>query len=687
MAKGTIERWPCRTGRLAFALLGSALLAVPTPAVAALAAVGPTSPSDGFPVWYRDASGLALQLCLDGADPFCGFAPGDVPDATRPIAFPGNFPEEAFYMLGQATMDTSAGRALLVVGLEAAFAQGPVAAGDQIVFGRVRIRVDLANPGHYVVTHPYGVDEFDVAAGDRRAINSTEDIGLAPLVFTGVLASRIGPFLTWDPIDEAPAGYVGDPAVDHVVTGSPHGTNFFRIEGPGVGTPGSPFLCTPTSLDCIQTDLFALQGKITTVFGVDVDRATYARAPAQPTSLSVFATSAADQALVVGAQGVPSTRLIGEGASYYALLDASDALPAEVTVTNTSDRPPSAKTVRVQDQVTIKRAVFDTTTGLLRVDAVSSDAVALPKLSALGFGELEAGVGVFPVVAPPSSVTVRSSAGGFDTEPVELVGSVAAPRASAGPSLVAQQGQVVTLDGSGSTGAITSVLWTQLSGTPVSLDDPTTLTPSFTAPGIAGTLAFQLQVSGPGGSTIATVSVEVAGVVPPVAEAGPAQTVAPGTLVTLDGSGSLGATTFAWTQVAGTPAVSLANADAARATFVFPAGATALVFQLTVSGPGGTATDTAVVAPLVDVLTATAEFRSDRSEWRIEGTATSRAGNRVTIFLSDGRTVVGTADVDALGAWRFRQRNAAVGFPGGGTLVVRSSAGGLLPALAVSVRN
>lgn len=32
--------------------------------------------------------------------------------------------------------------------------------------------------------------------------------------------------------------YVGDPNVEHKVTGSPLGTNVFRIEGPNIGGPG-----------------------------------------------------------------------------------------------------------------------------------------------------------------------------------------------------------------------------------------------------------------------------------------------------------------------------------------------------------------------------------------------------------------------------------------------------------------
>ena len=95
---------------------------------------------------------------------------------------------------------------MLVLALEAAFANGGPAVGDQISFGRVRIRVENLVPGAtYRVTHPYGVDVFQ-ADEATRSINFTEDIGIgAPGDFQGALNSRIGPFLTWDPPGSCPA--------------------------------------------------------------------------------------------------------------------------------------------------------------------------------------------------------------------------------------------------------------------------------------------------------------------------------------------------------------------------------------------------------------------------------------------------------------------------------------------------
>ncbi|MDY0002007.1 MAG: M36 family metallopeptidase [Polyangia bacterium] len=92
----------------------------------------------------------------------------------------------------------------------------------------------------------------------------------------------------------------------------------------------------------------------------------------------------------------------------------------------------------------------------------------------------------------------------------------------------------------------------------------------------------------------------------PFADAGPDQTVAPGALVELDGTGSSDpqgdALSFLWTQVTGAM-VSLEGADTATPSFAAPLGedATALVFELTVSD--GEHTDSDQVAITVDQAT------------------------------------------------------------------------------------
>jgi hypothetical protein len=78
---------------------------------------------------------------------------------------------------------------------------------------------------------------------------------------------------------------------------------------------------------------------------------------------------------------------------------------------------------------------------------------------------------------------------------------------------------------------------------------------------------------------------------PPVANAGPAQTVDEGSGPTLDGSASSdpdgSIASYVWTQTGGL-AVVLVGADTARPTFVAPTAAgTALTFRLTVTDDSG----------------------------------------------------------------------------------------------------
>ena len=256
---------------------GACVLLVAASAYAQVTAVGPVSPTTGFPVWYEDSNGLRLELCLD-ANGLCLESP---PDPTRPASVPDNFTAEAFWWSAEATMPTNGGgEALLVLAWEAAFSTETPAVGDQAVFGRLRFRIDNLVAGEtYRVIHPFGVDEFVAEAAGRRGINATVDVGCAggPCDFTQALTSRVGPFLFWDPAvaPAAPAGYIGDPGTPHRVLGSPFGTNFFRIEGPNVGGPG---------VNAVQTDLFTVQGKVFVpppvgTLGVSSSRVTYGNVP------------------------------------------------------------------------------------------------------------------------------------------------------------------------------------------------------------------------------------------------------------------------------------------------------------------------------------------------------------------------------------------------------------------------
>src|SRR2546423_5361123 len=264
-----------RTRIMAFMILMASLIApvYSTPAPAALAAVGPLGaagpldPATKFPFWYQDAAGLRLGYCFDPV--FC-FLGNQLPNPTQPPSVPTNFPTEMFYWDADATMPTNnGGLAFMRLGLEAAFLPGPgVVDGQQVTFGRIRFRLDNLQAGaSYTITYPYGVDTFVAQTSGVRSINTTTDVGCAAAGagvtcdFTLALNSPIlERFLTWDTfgatVDAPPAGFIGNFSVAHRVTGSPLGTNVFRVEGPDVGGPG---------INIRETDLFQLSGQISGV--------------------------------------------------------------------------------------------------------------------------------------------------------------------------------------------------------------------------------------------------------------------------------------------------------------------------------------------------------------------------------------------------------------------------------------
>src|SRR5437016_9650012 len=233
-----------------------------------LAAVGAIDPNTGFPRWYMDRNGLQLGQCLDTTNPLdpCVLV-GTFPNPNQPISFPNNFPDEFFYWRAVAEIPNIGGvggRGLLVLSTQGVFV-GPTGTpadgnGTQAVFARYRVRVrpnGLVPGATYTVTAPFGVRSF--VADAVGVINFTDDQGcLAPgCDFASVLpTTNAGPFLPWDPAAAlpAPTGFIGNGNIPHTITGSPFGTNFFRIEGPNVGGPG---------VNSVETNIFSIViGKI-----------------------------------------------------------------------------------------------------------------------------------------------------------------------------------------------------------------------------------------------------------------------------------------------------------------------------------------------------------------------------------------------------------------------------------------
>lgn len=366
-----------RLGPIQRLLLAGGLLAcMAPPALAELERTGPIDPKNGYPVWYQDQTGLALefagplnQLELDG-----GWTLLLTGDTVAPETFPTAFFDEHFYFAANAgpidfTANGVSSRAALVLALEAAFGSGAAAAGDQIVFGRVRISIPtLPISGDYKIYTPYGVWHFaGLVAGERLFF--TDDIGLAPGSFDLALSSRIGPFLLPSDLPggaEMPAltaqnptpdtnpdhfggafaptpypgtgkSYIADPARLGPVTGSPlppflsavdgveRNHNLFRVEGPIDPSTGQPFV--------LETFNFALVGRIFTgsIPGrVEVKRATYTDNGAGDRRVDVFASGSPTTAGRLPGQTKPAA--VMPLLSFYPAPPPADPLTGEVLV-------------------------------------------------------------------------------------------------------------------------------------------------------------------------------------------------------------------------------------------------------------------------------------------------------------------------------------------------------------------
>jgi Bacterial Ig domain len=464
------------TGRFLAALL--ILAGVGSSARAELARVGPVNaaPSVGsFPAWYQDKTGLTLEFCdpknqaeVDAG--LCLLLPGDV---TVPEVFPTNFFDEHFYFAAGSTMTTAAAEtAILTLAVESAFAVGAPVPGDQVTFGRIRVKLTAAPlGGTYRVIHPFGEEIFTgVVAGER--IFFTDDVGIncSPGNFECALQSRLtflfssatpggpedAPFTT--PLVPG-SQYLADPNRLGPVTGSvlpdflaransgqtsggtPRNHNIFRIEGPqgcGIGGPGQDF---------IETTDFSLMGRIHTgvIPGkVTVDRASYTanptgqkldvfatgapttqgRLPTQPTPaatvpvLSFFDAACASSTDAAGAPippfsapvGAIETPMVSSGTSYWAQIQPAAAIPTAVCV---KDGVNATYLLHpVTDEVSILNAFFSANAGVLTVNATSSDEVNPATLTLGGFGDLVDGQIAVSTVAPPAKVRVLSSFGG-----------------------------------------------------------------------------------------------------------------------------------------------------------------------------------------------------------------------------------------------------------------------------------
>jgi len=675
---------------------------------------GPVNPQNGFALYVQDAEGLALEMCLNSIDgqgtpPNCFFDP---PQAGNLFSQQIGFGAEGFWWAADASIDVPATglSAVLVQAVEAAVLTEVAVDGEQFPFTRLRIRVDVPQPGIYTVTHPYGQQEYIIeSVGAGFEIRESFDIEFAP----GLQGQgRVGPFLRWDNTPPAaPAGYVGDALTPHSVVGSPCGTNYFQVEGKTLA--GAPINLDGAGGNVVSTDQFIVMGKLYTGVApapLVVNRTTYGRDINGQVNIFAHSASTASLTFSGGANLPPGQHpLASDGnGTFFGHLSLGDAgiLPGFVDVT--ANNPGNGTTVhksRLVDKVSITRAEYDMTNGVLSVEATSSDIAGAPTLTVAGLGPVPLNLAV---PAPPASVSVSSSAGGTDVEAVSIIaGAVAGnlPPTAVDDAATTLEGTAVTIDllandsdpndpagtlppGSIDIASLAVGTAPQHGSLLLNGDGTATYTPD---PFYNGADQFTYTVRDTFGafSNVATVSITVQGVNNPPQAVNDLASLNIGTLLDIpvlandidpDNNLDPASIVIVTAPLLGTAIPRLDG------TVRYQAGVTSGTdsFVYTVADANGALSNPAVVTITVtNVLNETisvqkAQFKGGKNEWKIDGSTTVPGpGNTISVYLGPDTTgqLVGTADVDALGAWRFKAVNSPVAAGGTTQITVRSTSG------------
>ncbi|MDI2144497.1 MULTISPECIES: Ig-like domain-containing protein [unclassified Pseudomonas] len=734
-----MNKWP----RFALNALGLTI-SLTGSAFAQLAAVDPgpyTFATGKFPMWYQDNNQLSMELCQSRAASsrvpvstppayMCTLLPEPgVFDDTLPMVFPDNWPPEAFWFLAETNIPNNGagfGMDAYVAGVEAAFASGNPVDGDQQSFARIRIRVNVPVAGTYTITHPYGVETVTVTTPGRRAINITKDVGIgAPGNFSGALNGAIGPFLRSingpytevNPDTGNVETFVGDPNLTEAVTGSPFNTNFVRIDGPsGAGS--------------IQTALFTVAGKVLDnrqQTHVELDRATYRRTSAGVRT-EVFAKADSSStlcfretlALLPGPPPTPcQTSLLGDNNGlFFGQRLGTGTLPSVVVVTATNPAGttrPTAVSAKLTDVVKIQTARYSWANHSLLIEATSTDEVAVPDMVAQGYGRLSKTgtlqkITVADLTQPPATVTVKSAAGGSDTEPVVVVGTAPDTGENQAPLAVADTGStsfgvpitlsLLTNDSDPDNNVpLTITALTQPAAGQGSVALSGTTSVVYTPPAVVNTpltttFTYKAQDSkGLASANPATVTITVAPNRPPTAVADSVATLGVAIPINVlandtdpEGNTPLGVASLTQppagrgtvstdgTVITYTPPATVTTAFTTTFTYIardsFGAQSTPATVTVQVSPRPAAETFT--------ITTSTVQARSgNRFNWDFAGTSSVTTGNTITVQVTTptGLVTLGTTTVPVTGRWRLTLNNTNVVPSANPTATIRSSQG------------
>jgi len=246
-----------------------AAMSLAQPAQAVLQRQGPVDPANGFPAWFQDRNGTAMELCSINSPDAVGLAvvnaglcaivnvPAPNGVSVAPEVFPTNFSTEHFYTLTSANLAPAgqgnlgnvavptpgAGRIVFNFALEGSFANGVPTAGQQLWFTRWRINHgNVACTGNHTYFTPTRAPQTFPGVARGKTFETT-DTGMGNPA--AVMSGDLGPFLqSSDVAGGAPrAPFVGPDGKKYLSDGGGVGSAITGSEIPNaLATSTNPYV-------------------------------------------------------------------------------------------------------------------------------------------------------------------------------------------------------------------------------------------------------------------------------------------------------------------------------------------------------------------------------------------------------------------------------------------------------------